>query len=155
MIPLLKGITLRDGITFNMVYEIQFDFYYYSVPTGWLTLLRFTKTDGSSGSSGDRAPSFMMQKNQKKLLIYYELGGKYNQLFRTDDLELNTKMAVNVKQYETGGQYKFEIWIDGAKKLEKDNSAPESHEGIRVQSGGPHNDPVDGRVENLRVWPGK
>ena len=159
MYPIIKFIKIREGFTLPKEFEINFDLYVYSNEAAKSqTIIRFTNTDKKHSFTGARIPLVKLNKDSNKLEIYFQVNGQLGWNFKTnDEIVLNAQNIVVIKQVKEGSDYKFKVSLNGTEQTNVGNSVPLDFENVWLTTGENNGNtiPADGRIENLRVWPGK
>ena len=157
MYPIINNIKIREGLTLPQEFEISFDLYVYSNKGERQTVLRFTNTDKEHGVLGARIPMVRLDSGSNKLEISFRIDGKDGWNVDTnDEIVLDAQNTVIIKQVQEGSAYKFKVFLNGTEQTTVGNNAPDVFENVWLTTGEDNKNsvPVDGRIENLRVWPG-
>jgi len=148
---LLKKDTLIGTIpTFGKSYEVSFDLYPRSFPTGWFTytnVLHFTK-GGDMWAIGDRIPALWFY-NSNMLHFCSSLSGTINKCVNLADQPVNQWYNIKIQQKLEGGDYVYKIFINGDNVQQWTNTQPQEFKNVKLYTADPWYEPADAYMKNL------
>ena len=128
-------------------YEISFDFKATKWPSGWTSILHFSKQADSGW--GNRIPAILTYSG--KVFISNAIDGNANWNFYGLRFELNTWVNFRLSQRLEGHKYMYRVYLDGYLMKEKINRRAEDFHQVDIWIGDNSRIAQPGFIKNLYI----
>ena len=149
-----KGQLLATLGGMRKEYSVSFMVLPTKLITTWGSILHLT-IGGDNAVYGDRIPVvfFRIAPHLGRLYVSSAVNGKKSYAYSSAAPyhKANVWINIKVKQFKSGGDYRYQIFLDEKKVVDVVNNDPRDFKNVKVYAGNPWDDTQPGIIRNLVI----